>query len=175
MSSYEGMGDNWMERVGGSFTQKKVWAELPEVRGGATHIPAEQDLPFWNIGHLEIGNYLPGFLITRVLRVLNLGRWRDSLERRQELGEEVPSQFGSPEQVLSQFQRKAPGTKSGAWPESARFLEAFMGFSVRSRRELYPLWNAWTKQKDFKTKKGETYVTQGKNILSGRTWREWSD
>lgn len=26
--------------------QKKEWAELPEVLGGATHVPAEHSLPF---------------------------------------------------------------------------------------------------------------------------------
>jgi len=40
------MGDNLMERVGGSFTQRKEWAELPEVLSGATHVPAEHSLPF---------------------------------------------------------------------------------------------------------------------------------
>lgn len=45
-SSNEGMGDNLMERVGRSFMQKKEWPELPEVLGGATHIPTEHSLPF---------------------------------------------------------------------------------------------------------------------------------
>lgn len=40
---------------------------------------------------------------------------------------------------------------------------------------LYQFRVAWTKQKLFRTKKGETYVTHEKNILSGRIWREWND
>lgn len=40
------MGEGVMERVGGSFMQKKEWAELPEVLDRATHVPAEHSLPF---------------------------------------------------------------------------------------------------------------------------------
>lgn len=46
ISSNKGRGEDVMESVGGSFMQKKEWAELPEVLGRATHVPAEHRLPF---------------------------------------------------------------------------------------------------------------------------------
>lgn len=89
-------------------------------------------------GNRQLPAWLPhhqGFA-GAAIKLLNLGWWRDSLERRQELEGEIPLQFESPERVLSQFQRKAPDTKSGAWPEPAHFLEAF-GVSVGDPGERY--------------------------------------
>jgi len=44
--------------------------------------------------------------------------------------------------------------------------------SIGSRRKFMSILNCPNKAKSFRTKEGETHITQEKSILSGGTWRE---